>query len=135
MKKRTTFYIMTLFSNHLLIVIVFDLLRNYNFVFADDTENQKCKEKILISYPDAKCSLAKDPEECKSICGKYGKDKCKETKGEIKKLHCKNSDANNNKNKNENSNDPDLMTCCCSITCANSEETQKLLGNVNYYLP
>ena len=48
-KMRTTYYIMTLFSNYFLVVIIFELSRNYNFVFADDAQGTN-----LSSNPDGK---------------------------------------------------------------------------------
>ena len=101
-----------------------------HFVVVNSTENKRCKEKILSTYPDAKCSLAKDPDDCKIICEKYGTEKCKDTKGEIKKLHCKNNDGHDYNGKNEKENHSELMTCCCSITCGNKKETRKLLSNM-----
>jgi hypothetical protein len=97
----------------------------------DEDENDRCKTKILQSYPDAKCSLAKDPTECKSICSKYGSDMCKQRKGEIKKLHCRKIEDDMTESKPDYKKDGP-MTCCCAITCSNTLDTEKVLSNVKH---
>ena len=82
---RTTSYKLKLLTSYLVHVMIFCCWDQTHFVEADKTENERCQEKILSTYPDAKCSLAKDPDDCKMICEKYGAEKCKDTKGEIKK--------------------------------------------------
>ena len=125
---RTTSYKLKLLTSYLVHVMLFCCWDRTHFVEADKSENERCQEKILSTYPDAKCSLAKDPDDCKMICEKYGAEKCKDTKGEIKKLHCKNNDVQDYNGKNEKEKNSELMTCCCSITCSNKKETRKLLG-------
>ena len=112
-----------LFIYSFICLLFWDVLLLSSTVRSEDNRNEKCKQKILLSYPNAKCSLAKSENECKSICGKHGSDVCKDTKGEIKKLHCRKAD--------NLSKGLDPMTCCCSITCADKEDTDKLLGDIN----
>ena len=119
-----------LLTSYLLYFLLFCFWVQTQFVVGDNTENKRCQEKILSTYPDAKCSLAKDPEDCKMICEKYGTEKCKDTKGEIKKLHCKNNDGHDYNGKNEKEKHSELMTCCCSITCVNRKETRKQLSKM-----
>ena len=122
---RTKSYKLKLLTSYLLHLMLFCFWDQTHFVIADTTENKRCQEKILSTYPDAKCSLARDPDDCKIICEKFGTEKCKDTKGEIKKLHCKNNEGHDYSGKNEKEKQSELMTCCCSITCVNKTETRK----------
>ena len=105
-------------------------------ICADETQNEMCKKKILEVYKDAKCYLAKNATACKRMCEKRGAEACKEAKGEIRKLHCKELEGGNksgvNQGKsNEESNESDekkkdeWMTCCCTVKC---EDNVALLG-------
>ena len=123
-----------LFLFLLICLIIMDVLCMLNSVMGDEDENEQCKTKILKSYPDAKCSLAKDPSECKSICSNYGSDMCKERKGEIKKLHCKKVEDDMTKSA-QDLKDDGPMICCCAIKCSDAFDTEKVLSNVlNKYI-
>ena len=115
----------------LMFPIIMDIISMSNSVMGDEEENEACKNKILMSYPDAKCSLAKDPRECKSICSKYGSDTCKERKGEIKKLYCRKVDDDITRS-NQDYKNHGPMTCCCAIKCSNHLETENVLSNVKH---
>ena len=96
-------------------------------IWAEEDQNEKCKRKILNSYPEAKCYLSDDADACKKICEKQGADTCKETRGEIRKLHCKN--VISDKEREISSTKPNgPITCCCTVICEDEEKTALLLG-------
>ena len=93
---------------------------------SEEAQNAKCKRKILMSYPDAKCYLANDSKDCKRICAEQGTERCQENKGEIRKLHCKKI-GSDEEDKESSRGRP--MTCCCTVMCEDSEAIAELLGN------
>jgi hypothetical protein len=61
-----------------------------------------CRDKIIKSYPDAKCVDVDNRDNCKKECEHLGEEKCQGNRGEIRKLNCKHPD---------NKSGP--FTCCC----------------------